>query len=505
VRKLPLRVRLVAGFVVAMLVLLTAAGAFVYWRVEYALDRGLDTELNQATAVITPLVDPTGHVTSPEAADATGAGWQVLDSTGHVVDSGGTAPTAPLVTVTDLDHVDAGALTKDIGKLLPVADKPYRVQVTALEPGEHYLLVGVRRDHRDEALRELLLQLSLAGLGALAVAAVVGDLLARAALRPVERYRRRAAQIAGGADGLRLDVPAGRDDEVTRLGHTLNDMLAALERSLERERRFVNEASHELRTPLTLIKSRIQLARRRPRTTAEHEVVLDELAVDVARLTDLADQLLTLGATEGAPDGDRSGADGAPEGGANLAEVASAVVERHRLTHPDHADQLTLDVALDVPGGDITAAIDARALERILTNLIDNAFTHGAPPVEIRVRPSPNTATDPDTIGAEPRWALIEVTDAGNGMAPELLDRAAERFTRSAEARSRPGAGLGLSIVVALVRSAGGELRICYAHHHTSHGQHLPEMPCEHPTAMTATVIVPRTATGSVLPPLEQP
>ncbi|MFL6150745.1 MAG: hypothetical protein ACJ72B_00030, partial [Ornithinibacter sp.] len=57
--RLPLRVRLVAGFVVAMLVLLTAAGAFVYWRVEYALDRGLDTELDQATAVITPLVGPT--------------------------------------------------------------------------------------------------------------------------------------------------------------------------------------------------------------------------------------------------------------------------------------------------------------------------------------------------------------------------------------------------------------------------------------------------------------
>ena len=191
-------------------------------------------------------------------------------------------PTAPLVSADDLDQVGGGALTKDIGKLLPIADKPYRVQVTALdEPPGHYLVVGVRRDHRDEALRELLLQLTLAGLGALAVAAVVGDVLARAALRPVERYRRRAAEIADGADGLRLDVPEGRDDEVTRLGHTLNDMLAALERSLERERRFVNEASHELRTPLTLLKSRIQLAQRRSRTVEEHEAVLDELAVDV--------------------------------------------------------------------------------------------------------------------------------------------------------------------------------------------------------------------------------
>ena len=90
--RLPLRVRLVAGFVVAMLVLLTAAGAFVYWRVEYALDRGLDTELDQATAVITPLIGASGSVTAADAADATGAGWQVLDENGDVLDSGGPVP-----------------------------------------------------------------------------------------------------------------------------------------------------------------------------------------------------------------------------------------------------------------------------------------------------------------------------------------------------------------------------------------------------------------------------
>ncbi len=465
--RLPLRVRLVAGFVLAMLVLLTAAGAFVYWRVEYALDRGLDTELNQATAVITPLIGPTGRVTSPEAADATGAGWQVLDDAGHVVDSGGTAPTAPLVSATDLDRVDGGALTKDIGKLLPIADKPYRVQITALgEPAGHYLVVGVRRDHRDEALRELLLQLTLAGLGALVVAAVVGDLLARAALRPVERYRRRAAEIADGASGLRLDVPEGRDDEVTRLGHTLNDMLAALERSLERERRFVNDASHELRTPLTLLKSRIQLAQRRTRTVEEHELVLDELAVDVARLTELADQLLTLGAV-----------DGDPAGQADAEAVAATVVERHRLAHPESIGQLTLDV----PAVGVSAAIDPRALERVLTNLVNNASVHGAPPIDVRVRTVADTGQG---------WVVVEVTDGGPGMPPELLDRATERFTRADVARSRPGAGLGLSLVAALIENAGGELRLCYAQTHTSHGQRVP-IPCDHPSAFTATAYIP--------------
>jgi hypothetical protein len=123
-----------------VLVLLIAAGSFVYWRVEYALDRGLDTELNQATAVITPLVDASGQVTCLAAADATGAGWQVLGTSGQPLDFGGTAPAAPLVSPTDVDHVGSSPTTKDIGKFLPIADQPYRVPITALDPTGHYLV-----------------------------------------------------------------------------------------------------------------------------------------------------------------------------------------------------------------------------------------------------------------------------------------------------------------------------------------------------------------------------
>lgn len=461
--RLPLRVRLVAGFLAAMSVLLTATGAFVYWRVEYALDRGLDAELDQATTTISRLVDTTGHVTPREPADATGAGWQVLDSHGVVLDAGGPAPTAPMVTTRDLDRAGTGPVTKDIGNLFRVADKPYRVHVTALEPGSRYLLVGVRRDHRDEALRELLLQLALAGLGALVVAAAVGDLLARAALRPVERYRRRAEEIAGGADGLRLDVPDGRDDEVTRLGHTLNDMLAALERSLAHERRFVNDASHELRTPLTLLKSRIQLARRRSRSPEEHERILDELAVDVTRLSELAEQLLAMG----------SAAD-APAGTADVNRAVSAVVERRRLAGPYRAHQITL--ALCTPPAH--AAIDPLALERVVTNLIENACVHGRPPVHVRVAPA----------GEE--WVVVHVEDAGSGMDPDLLARATGRFTRAPEARARPGAGLGLSLVEQSVASAGGEVRLCYGGTHAHHGTAVP-VPCDHAVSMSASVVLP--------------
>ena len=72
------------------------------------------------------------------------------------------------------------------------------------------------------------------------------------------------------------------------------------------------------------------------------------------------------------------------------------------------------------------------------------------------------------------------------------MAHATDRFTRSAEARSRPGAGLGLSIVEQLIRQADGELRLCYQQHHTSYGRPVPEVRCEHSTSMTATVILPQ-------------
>jgi signal transduction histidine kinase len=466
-RTLPLRTRLVSGFAVAMLVLLTVAGAVVYWRVEYALDRGLDTELASAGHVIAPLVAADGVVASPEAANATGTAWQVLDAAGEVLDSGGPAPDRSLVPAARLADVGVAGRTLDVGTLLPVSAAPYRVEVTELDtPGPAaYLLVGVRRDHRDEALRELLLQMALAGLGALLVASLVGDVLARLALRPVERYRRRAVEISHGAPQLRLDVPPGRDDEVTRLGHTLNEMLAALEESLERERQFVGDASHELRTPLTLLSSRIQVARRRERSTAEHEAVLDELDVDVARLVALAEQLLELDRSQAAAP--------ACDVASDLADVAGVVAARWRAAHPERAE----DLGLVVPAAPVVAHLEGPALERIVTNLVANAFVHGAPPVGVVVR-------------REGAHAVLQVADAGPGMPPDLLAHATRRFSRAPEARSRPGSGLGLALVDQLVQRAGGEVRLCHAGHHASTGTPC-EVPCGHDDRMTVTVLLP--------------
>jgi two-component system OmpR family sensor kinase len=434
VRSLPLRLRLVAGFSAAMLLVLVAADAFVYWRVDYALDRGLDADLTHARAALEDGVRSTGRVDDAAVLSAAGAVFQVLAADGTVLQHGPGTPDRALVPLDRLgadDHVNVGAL-------LPVSPDPLRLLVTrevTTAGDEVYLVVGVRRDHRDEALRELLAQLALASLGALVVTGFVGDRLARSALRPVERYRSRAEQIAAGASGLRLDVPPERNDEVTRLGHTLNDMLDELDRALASERRFVDDASHELRTPLTLLTSRLQLAQRRTRSVAEHEAMLAELAVDAERLRVLADQLLQMGT----PPGDGTTKD------ARL--VVEEVVRRH-----DPPPTVRL------PDREVPVALEHLALERVLDNLLRNAELHGTRPVTVDL-------TSADEV-------VLTVADHGPGLPPGL--RATERFARADEARSRPGSGLGLAIVAELVADAGGRLELTNREDGFAATVHLP-------------------------------
>lgn len=472
--RLPLRLRLVAGFSVATFVVLLAAGAFVYWRIDSALSGGLDAELGEATTTLAPLIGPGGRMTDRSQAEATGVAWQVLAADGTVLDRGGPASGRELISVRQLARAAEQPRTYDIGDFLPASPAPFRLMVTrAATAPDRYLVVGVRRDKRDEALRELLVQLTVAGVATLLVTAFVGERLARAALRPVERYRRRAAAIAAGRADLRLDVPVERDDEITRLGHTFNEMLSSLEEALERERQFVGDASHELRTPVTLLTSRVQLALRRPRTATEHEHILEELLVDLDRLSRLADQLLDVA---------RAGTAGGPATSDLVAAAARLVADR-RLAVPEHAG----DLRVDLPADAVEVAVADLEVERILVNTVDNAFLHGRPPVDLAVD------------APAPGWARVVVTDAGEGMPPALLATATQRFARAEEARARPGSGLGLSLVAALVDAAGGELRLCHRGTHEPHGVAAP-VPCDHGAAMTVTVLLPTPATAFTIP-----
>jgi two-component system, OmpR family, sensor kinase len=467
VNRLPIRVRIIVGFVLAMTVLLIAAGSFVYWRVRIDLDTGLDRDLSEQAdglqALIGPDGLPSGEATPDDVAPRT---YQVLSADRKVIASTQGVGSTPLLDAGQLSRALDHAIHVELGNMLPASPHPLRLLATSLggQDAPRVLVVSVQRDQRDEALRELLATLGLAGLGTLIVASFVGDRISKAALAPVETYRRQAVQIAGGATGMRLDVPDGRNDEITRLGSTFNDVLSALERALDRERSFVNDASHELRTPLTLLSARVQLLRRRQRSVVEHETALLELETDIHDLVTLSEHLLALGSAE---------------------EADRTIVEHCDLVHVvRQMDLPAVGAELHVVPGELVVAMAPMHVRQIVNNLIANAREHGAPPINLEIH-SPSKGL-----------AALTVSDSGEGMPAEFLLIAAERFTRGDSARTRRGSGLGLAVVNAIVRRHDGELRVCSA------GQHHRLNPvfdtaCSHPSDGTHVTIILQLRTGA--------
>jgi signal transduction histidine kinase len=468
-RRLPLRIRLVAGFSGAMMLVLAGAGTFVYLRVQYALDLRLDEDLAAQAAQVVQLAsggtlpqDQTG------AMSAAGMTFQVLDRDNHVLARSASLTDASLLQPEELDAARHRSASYDRGRLFPIGPTSRVLAMpiadaTQPAPGRPAVaVVAIRRDQRDEALRELIGQLALANFGALAIASFVGYRLTRAALSPVERYRAQAAEIAAGATGVRLAVPATADDEIARLGNTLNEMLAALDNALATERRFVNDASHELRTPLTLLSTELELALRRPRSVADLEETIRVAASDTAHLVALTTTLLDI-----------SQRDRPPHDVVDLTELTSGLVDRHRAVVPVEPSEASAVVA--VRG-------DAIRLRRVLTNLLENAARHGAAPITVTVAERRS--------GAEP-VAVITISDRGPGIAPDFLPQATERFRRADAARTTPGTGLGLSLVDSIVNAHDGELRLCSGGHHFRSVERF-DIACVHPAdGTTATVLLP--------------
>ncbi|MFE5008801.1 sensor histidine kinase [Streptomyces sp. NPDC056696] len=435
-QRLPIVQRLVLAVAVTMSVVLSGATGLVYWRVQHALDEQLDADLATYNHDLLNDLHAGRKLGGPD-----GSAYQILDSHGRIVEASSLVRSKQLLSPADIASVTHGAtIRRDIGGLLPLDPHTLRIKAQQVQLPERRRVIAVaalRRGHRDEALRELLAQLAIAAGLTLIAASYVGYRTARAALDPVERYRRHAASLADGAYGLRLPVPEDRDDELTRLGHTLNHMLASLEAAAERERRFLADASHELRTPLSLLRAELDVALHRPRSTTELTGTLRSVDTEVQRLIDLTNALLDLeqlGAT-----------DDVTRAPVNLAELITSAVNPHRPAAARDRRTITVNAA------PATIAVDTSWIRPAIGNLVDNALRHSRGDVHI-------TATTHDG------HLRVTVTDEGPGFPADFLPKAFERFTRAEASRTSPGSGLGLAFVAAVASSHSG----------TAHAENTP-------------------------------
>ena len=430
-KRVPIRLRLTLVFTAAMAVVLAAMGIFVYSLVASDLSDALDRELRSRAQDLSALVNRNGSLerTGSPFVEQGEAFAELVGADGRVLDSTPTIGTYRLLSATELERAGRGPTFADRSSV-PGLDEPARLLAVPVDRG--VLVVGATRENRAETLSSLRDAFLIGGSIAVLLSGLGGYLLAGAALRPIEAMRRRAAEISASSLDERLPVPPA-NDEVARLGETLNEMLARLEDGLERERRFVTDASHELRTPLAMLRTELELALRRARSPEELEQSIRSAAAETDRLSRIAEDLLLLARAE------EGSLPLRPEP-TDLADVLETVRTRFDARAELEGRALRIDA-----DGSPVARVDRLRLEQALGNLVDNALRHGEGAV---------------TISAAAQGSTVElhVLDEGAGFPDGFAAKAFEPFSRAVPAGD--GSGLGLAIVATIVRAHGGEVAV---------------------------------------------
>lgn len=439
---IPIRWRVTGAFCAAFVLVMSVVGALVLAGFGQALAAADDRALRVRVDALAAAQAASGSVL-PLGGSVVGfdeSPTQILDGQGRPLASSAGLQ-VPLLTVEQTRQAGSGPLLTDRpGDALLDESLRLLAQPVALADGRRLVVVAATsRDETRERVQSLLVIGSSGLLVALVLCGACGYLVAGVALKPVETMRRDAEAVNAVGHGRLSTTPA--DDEISRLGHTLNAMLHRIQRardveqsSLQRERRFVTDASHELRSPLTNLRSEIELALTDPHPSpARLRAALVSAGEETSRLCALTDDLLTLARTH---------ALGSRREHVDLAALLAAVVDEHQDAARDAGRGVTLRCSLHDG-----AWVDAALVRSAVGNLIGNALRHGDGLVEC-------------TAWRAAGVVNIQVSDHGPGFDPTFLPDAVQRFSRADTARHGPGTGLGLAIVDAVARAHDGQLRV---------------------------------------------
>lgn len=314
----------------------------------------------------------------------------------------------------------------------------YRMAASRIENprgGEFRVRFALREEPYVEPLRELRTYCLLFCPLILLLSAVLGLVITRRALSPIEELRRHAERISRMNLSERIPVSAERGD-LGDLARTFNEMLDRLEAAVEDLQHLAADAAHELRTPLANVRSEIETAVQEDRSVEEYEAILVSVSEEVARMTRIVTDLLTLAKMD-------------------LRQYAlekcrvplRSLLEEARETWQAAAQTNGIEIGLE--GRDVAVSGDPAALGRVFMNLVENAVKYNRPGGKVSL--SLERTTDA---------ARVRVADTGVGIDPDHLPKLFKRFSRADRARSREtgGAGLGLAIVKAFIDAHGGKI-----------------------------------------------
>ncbi len=431
-----LRVRFALWTSGLLLATLTVFGAFVYFNMARGLSAALDNSLTiNASQVAAGLNIDNGKlilsdslIESPENADLRGSGFtvRILTPQGNVIQEFGRYHNLPVsLTRSFSTYADSTSQTNVRVYSEPVYDNNQLLAIVQVAQS-----LNDMEDILDKLLTTLLISIPIL----VTVAGFSGYFLASRALAPIDQITLTARRISAEDLSARLNIPV-TDDEVGRLTQTLNDMLARLDDSFQRERQFTNDASHELRTPLTAMQAILGMIREKRRTPEEYEQAFDDLTEETDRLRTLVENLLRLAR------GDKQNKNLFEE--VNLSILLKDVSDSLRPLA--EAKKLSLNCETSE---NLILLGDSDELIRLFVNLLDNAIKY-TERGGINISASQNEKN-----------ILVKVEDTGIGIPAEHIPHIFDRFYRVEESRTNHGAGLGLAIAKDIVSAHDGEITI---------------------------------------------
>jgi two-component system, OmpR family, sensor kinase len=470
-----MRARLLAVIVTLLAVVCVVVGTVVTLALQRFLVERLDAQVAASTgrafgARSYPGPDDDGNPPGPpigraqrEALGFLQAPGQAVGTVGARIENGVVTAAGVLVATTSRPDVEGLTSTQAaVLASLPTDGTPqtrtidglgtYRLAAHSDDDGDVVVAGLPMAPVTDTVAQLVLVEVLVAGSG-LAVAAVVGTVIVRRSLAPLDRVAATARRVstlplAEGEVSLRERVPEQDADPGTEVGQVaiaLNRMLghvdgalAARHASETRVRQFVADASHELRTPLASIRGYAEFAQLRagplPPDAAN---ALVRVRSQTERMADLVDDLLLLARLDSGRPLARDDVD--------LSRLLVDAVSDAHAAGPDHS------WLLDVPDEPVTVTGDAARLHQVLANLLANARTHTPPGTRVTT-----------ALAAEPRDAVVTVSDDGPGITAALLPDVFDRFARGDDSRTRGAGstGLGLAIVSAVVTAHGGTVAV---------------------------------------------
>ncbi|KJL43774.1 sensor histidine kinase [Microbacterium trichothecenolyticum] len=420
--RLSIRARITGGSLLIAILISIVAGIVIFAQVQRIVSDGQERLLEGIEGPYVTAI----HSGDTEEMDLPGPGQfvAVVDPTGQVVLN--TLPNGLADAVTTIAGEPDGVRT--IGE-------DYLVRSTSVTTADGLWHVITASMNDDEVLREVALlligSLTVINLAFGAAAWLIGS----AALAPVTRLRRSAEELVA-APGTDL-LPVGpAKDEISELASTLNELIGDLRTSAERERQIVSDASHEFRTPLAIIQTRLELAQRQATSLADMKADVTAAQKTVARLSSLATSMLELSRIDSQ----------AEPGRASIAELAAELADAaDRGRHRAAGLGIRIDYTAETHDDDAIAFVSEPDFGRVCDNLVGNALDAVGEEGTIEMR-----------LVQEAGSIRLSVSDDGGGMDPAYVPHAFDRFSRESTARTRGGAGLGLSIVAGIASVSGG-------------------------------------------------